>query len=397
VRGAHLRERPRRRRPARPLIPPAPLAPTVCPGAPAGDFPTRPASPVAARFDLTDEQLDQFGQELDAIRTRIMEDLGAEDVEYLRRMLALQHGLEVTGRATLLASWFPPFWLLGTGALALSKILDNMEIGHNVMHGQYDWTRDPALASDTFDWDTACPADQWRHSHNVQHHTWTNVHGRDRDIGYGVLRMSPDQRWHPHNLLNPLYATGLAFLFQYGVMLHDVEADRIVAGKRTWEEAWPVLREGLAKSGRQGLRDYVLWPALSGPSFVPTLLANATANAIRNVWSFSIIFCGHFPSGVQEFTEEEVEGESRGQWYLRQMTGSANITGGPVFHVLSGNLSHQIEHHLFPDLPARRYAEISGEVRDICDRYGLPYNARSFSKQFGSVVGKITRFALPWT
>jgi len=359
--------------------------------------PATGAAGVAERYGLTDEQLDQLGRDLDAIRARILDDLGEEDVTYLRRVLALQHGLEAAGRATLLASWFPPFWLFGTGALALSKILDNMEIGHNVMHGQYDWTNDPALAGDAFDWDTACPAEQWRHSHNVQHHTWTNVHGRDRDIGYGVLRMSEEQPWHPAYLLNPVYAVALAFLFQYGVMLHDVEADRIVAGERSWDEAWPVLREGLAKTARQGAKDYLLWPALSGPSFLPTLLANATANAIRNVWAFAIIFCGHFPEGVAEFSEDDLSGETRGRWYLRQLLGSANITGGPLLHLLSGNLSHQIEHHLFPDLPARRYAGISAEVRELCERYGLPYNARSLPRQFGSVVNKIVRLALPRT
>ena len=108
-----------------------------------------------------------------------------------------------------------------------------------------------------------------------------------------------------------------------------------------------------------------------------------------------IIFCGHFPDGTQEFTEEETENETRGQWYFRQLLGSANLTGGKLFHLMSGNLSHQIEHHLFPDIPAHRYAEISAEVREICERYGIPYNAGPLTKQFGSVVRKIVKLALP--
>ena len=108
-----------------------------------------------------------------------------------------------------------------------------------------------------------------------------------------------------------------------------------------------------------------------------------------------IIFCGHFPEGTQEFSEEEVEDETRGGWYLRQMLGSANLTGSRLFHILSGNLSHQIEHHLFPDIPAHRYAEIATEVRAICERYGLPYNTGPLHRQFGSVVKKIVRLALP--
>ena len=357
--------------------------------------PTAPRRATAERYGLTEADLDELGHELDAIRARVLDDLGEADVSYVRKVIRWQRGLAAAGRASLFLGFLPPFWAFGAVALGVSKILDNMEIGHNVMHGQYDWTRDPALASSTFEWDAACPADQWRHSHNYRHHTFTNIHGEDRDIGYGVLRISPDQPWHPVYLGNPLYATVLALGFDHGVMLHDVEADRILAGKKTFAEAWPTLKGGLQKSGKQGLKDFVLWPALTGPLFVSTLLANVAANVIRNVWAFMIIFCGHFPTGVHEFTQEECEDESRGHWYFRQMLGSANITGGRLFHVLSGNLSHQIEHHLFPDLPARRYQQIAGEVRAVCERFGLPYNSHRLSRQFGTVVGKILRHALP--
>ena len=111
--------------------------------------------------------------------------------------------------------------------LGVSKILDNMEIGHNIMHGQYDWTGDPALSGKKFEWDTACPADQWRHSHNYMHHTYTNIVGMDRDVGYGILRMSEDQKWRPYFLGNPVYAFLLMVLFQYGVALHELETERI--------------------------------------------------------------------------------------------------------------------------------------------------------------------------
>ena len=145
----------------------------------------------------------------------------------------------------------------------------------------------------------------------------------------------------------------------------------------------------------QTLKDYVLFPLLSGPSLPFVLAGNATANLTRNLWAFTIIFCGHFPDGTQQFTEQETENETRGEWYYRQMLGSANLTGGKLFHILAGNLSYQIEHHLFPDLPAHRYGEISEEVREIRERYGIPYNTGPLHKQFGSVVRKIVKLALP--
>ena len=170
---------------------------------------------------VTPEQAEAFGRELDALKESVIADLGERDATYIRRMIKAQRTLEIGGRALLFGGIIPPFWLAGTAMLGLSKIIDNMEIGHNVMHGQYDWTNDPALSSQAFEWDTACPADQWRHSHNYLHHTYTNIVDMDRDIGYGILRMSEDQEWRPYYLGNPLYATALATFFQYGVAMHD--------------------------------------------------------------------------------------------------------------------------------------------------------------------------------
>jgi fatty acid desaturase len=344
---------------------------------------------------LTPEQLEAFGQELDAIRARVVADLGERDADYINKVIRTQRGLEVAGRTLLALGFLPPAWIGGTAALSLSKILDNMEIGHNVMHGQYDWMKDPRLNGKTFEWDTACPGDQWRHSHNYMHHTHTNIVGKDRDIGYGILRMSEEEQWHPYYLGNPLYAALLAIFFQYGVALHDLEAERLAAGETTLAEKRGMLGDIWRKVRGQTLKDYVLFPLLSGPSLPFVLAGDASANLARNLWSFTIIFCGHFPDGTQQFTEEQAENETRGEWYYRQLLGSANLTGGKLFHILAGNLSFQIEHHLFPDLPAHRYAEISTEVSEISERYRIPYNTGPLYRQFGSVVRKIGKLALP--
>jgi fatty acid desaturase len=354
-----------------------------------------PPAPAASGYPLTPAQLDTFGEELDAIRRRVLADRGERDANYIRGVIRAQRGLEVAGRGLLWAGVFPPAWVAGTAALSVSKILDNMEIGHNVMHGQYEWMNDPKLSGKQFEWDTACPADQWRHSHNYMHHTHTNIVGKDRDIGYGVLRMSEEQPWKPYYLGNPLWAGLLATFFEYGVALHDLEVERIAEGEITLADKRELLKGIGTKVRRQAAKDYLLFPALSGPLFVFPLAGNATANIVRNLWSFTIIFCGHFPEGTHEFSEEETAEESKGEWYYRQLLGSANLTGSPLFHIMSGNLSFQIEHHLFPDLPANRYAEISVEVQEICERYGLPYNAGPLGKQFGSVVKKICRLSLP--
>jgi NADPH-dependent stearoyl-CoA 9-desaturase len=344
------------------------------------------------RTTLTPEQLEAFGAEMDAIRQRIIADLGKDDADYIRGIVKAQRRFEIAGRALF---YLPPAWPFAVAALSVSKILDNMEIGHNVMHGQYDWMGDPSLSSKMYEWDNVCPSEQWKYSHNYIHHTYTNILGKDRDIGYGVLRMDEDQKWRPYYLGNPLYAFLLMVFFEWGVLMHDLEVERIVAGERTWADTKHLHKGMLRKVRNQTLKDYVLFPALTGPLFVPTLVGNVTANLVRNVWAFGIIFCGHFPAGVSTFSEEETENESRGHWYYRQLLGSANITGGKLFHIMTGNLSFQIEHHLFPDLPARRYPQIAAEVREICERYGLGYNTGPLTRQLGSVARKICRFALP--
>ncbi len=354
------------------------------------EAPTVPGDDLFER--LTPEQLEAFGDEMDVLRQRVIGQLGEVDAAYIRKVVKTQRSFEIAGRALF---YLPPAWPLAVAALSVSKILDNMEIGHNVMHGQYDWMGDPGLNSRMYEWDNVCPSEQWKYSHNYIHHTFTNILGKDRDVGYGVLRMDEEQEWRPYYLGNPLYAFLLMVFFEWGVAMHDLEVENIVAGKRSLADNVPLYPGLMRKIRNQALKDYLLFPALTGPLFPLTLAGNATANLVRNVWAFNIIFCGHFPAGVSTFSKEECEDESRGHWYYRQLLGSANITGSRLFHVLTGNLSHQIEHHLFPDLPARRYPEIAPEVREICERYGIAYNAGPLGRQLTSVAKKICRLALP--
>ncbi len=347
---------------------------------------------VSSVTGMTPEQIEEFGAEMDAIRKRLVDSLGEEDAAYIRKVVKAQRGFEVAGRALF---YLPPAWPLAVAALSVSKILDNMEIGHNVMHGQYDWMGDPGLNSRMYEWDNVCPSEQWKYSHNYIHHTFTNILGKDRDIGYGILRMDEDQKWRPYYLGNPLYAFLLMVFFEWGVAMHDLEVENIVAGKRKVSENKALHAGIMRKVRKQALKDYLLFPALTGPLFPLTLAGNATANLVRNVWAFNIIFCGHFPAGVATFSQEDCEDETRGHWYVRQLLGSANITGGRLLHLMSGNLSHQIEHHLFPDIPARRYPEISDEVKALCAKYGLAYNTGPLHRQLGSVARKICRLALP--
>jgi linoleoyl-CoA desaturase len=382
-------------------------------------------NPLAA---LSDEQLAQIGKELDELHDEVKADLGDRDARYIRGIIALQRRLVLLGRVELFASRSAPAWWLGMATLSTAKILENMEIGHNVMHGQWDWMNDPVINSQVWDWDTASTKEAWKHSHNYIHHTYTNILGKDRDLGYEIMRIDPHQKWHPVYLLQPVVNVLLMLGFEWGVAAHDLDFTAIRAGEKSMKQVRHELKGILDKGRLQAQKDYVAWPALSAAvatgveagvealanrrrpkrkrkkfdpvraflgTYASTAKANVAANVARNVWSNWIIFCGHFPDQTYVFSEEEVRDETPGGRYVRQLLGAANITGGAMFHVMSGNLGYQVEHHLYPDMPSSRYGEIAPRVRDICKRYGLPYNTGPFSKQLGSVQRTILRLAFP--
>ncbi len=359
---------------------------------------------------LTPEQIADLGRELDAIQREVMDSRGAKDAAYIRRIITIQRSLELGSRAVLLFSGVKvkgirPAWWLGTAGLGLAKILENMEIGHNVMHGQWDWMRDPKIHSTAWEWDNASPSSQWKHSHNQIHHTFTNVLGRDNDLGYGILRVDPDQRWSLFFLFQPIWHVGNALMFEYSIAAYDLELGGYLAKRKRMTEEQKAhfrseARKTLAKIGNQMTKDYLVHPAMAlpfgGPSnALHTLTANVVANLIRNVWTNTVIICGHFPTGISTFDNKDIDTETRGEWYVRQMLGSGNISGSKLMHVMTGNLSHQIEHHLWPDMPSNRYAQVAPRVKAIMARHDLPYVEGPLLKQAASVYAKVVELSLP--
>jgi NADPH-dependent stearoyl-CoA 9-desaturase len=361
--------------------------------------PGRPDGPtddtaLMARTGLTAEQIEAIGEEFDAIRDRLLEDIGEEDARYIRNVVKAQRACEVTGRVLL---YVPTkvTWLSRHASLAMSKILDNMEIGHNVMHGQYDFMNDPDIHSQSYEWDTAAPSEHWKLSHNFMHHTYTNIIGKDRDVGYGLLRMTEDQEWRPRDKFNPVYGVLLALLFQYGVAAHDLEIEKLNKKENSWDEVEDVARVIAIKTAKQDGKDYVLFPLLAGP-YAPRPSPRQHG---RQPDPQRLGVHDHLLRPLPRRDGDVLRGGGRagvpGRVVRPADDRRRQRPGSRLFHIISGNLGHQIEHHLYPDLPSRRYAALSSEVKDICDRYDLPYNVGNLREQFGSVVRKIWRLRKP--
>lgn len=348
-----------------------------------------------ARPELRADAIVALGEALDALRAEVGASLGESDARYFRRVVRVQRASEAAGRTLLALGVGPTSFGLGVTALAVGKILENMEVGHNVMHGQWDWLNDPAFSSETYDWDAANAAVDWRRSHNLRHHQWTNVLGLDDDLGYGVFRVCAEQEWRPSHAAQLGWNGLLALTFEWGIGMQEVGVAEWSRGGSSAAEVRSRAGPFLRKAARQLFKDYVLFPLLT-PWNAPRVAAgNLVANVTRNVWAHTIIFCGHFTSDIHIFTAEEVCAETRGEWYLRQILASSNIEGGRVFDVLSGHLSYQIEHHLFPDLPSCRYPQIAARVRQICAAHGVPYNTGSLAAQYGSVLRRLWRYSRP--
>ena len=258
---------------------------------------------------LAPEQIEEIGREFGQLHDEVFDDLGDRDAHYIRSMIALHRRLALGGRVLLLPSLFPPAWLAGAVVLSLAKILENMEIGHNVMHGQWDWMNDPVINSS--EWDA------------------------------------------------PLYNLLLMAFFEWGVALHDLDFTAVRAGEKSWQDVVRGFGGVLGKARRQTVKDYIAWPQ------------------------------------TYTFTPEQYESENDGGRYVRQLLGAANIDGSPLFHVISGNLGYQVEHHLYPDMPSTRYGEIAPRVREICQRYDLHYNTGPFLQQLAMVQRTILRLAFP--
>ena len=197
-----------------------------------------------------------------------------------------------------------------------------------------------------------------------------------------------------------LYNTMLAIGFEWGVGLQHLELGKIFKGRDDRKASLVRVKEFGVKAGHQVAKDYVAYPALTslspGATFRSTLTANAVANVIRNVWANAVIFCGHFPDGAEKFTKTDMVGETKGQWYLRQMLGSANFENGP------GAALHERQ-----PVPPDRAPPVSGSAeqpaitrsRSGCGSSATsttcPYTTGNFLVQYGKTWRTIAKLSLP--
>jgi linoleoyl-CoA desaturase len=350
----------------------------------------------------TRARLDRFAAAIDAIRAEAEAKLGGEDVRHIRRVRRVSVAAEVLGRVLLHVSVDPVTFAVGVGALWLHKQLEATEIGHSALHGVYD--RFPELRhlhAKRFWWDTAIDEESWRYGHNVRHHGYTNIAGRDPDIHFGAVRFTPNTPYSARKHRLQLLFTLLVIFPNFGFLAawHFSGLVDVYFGNqrpeqfdfiedRSWRSIARAHKRALRKYIPFYFKEFVVFPALAGPLFWKPLLGSYLAEVMANVYSAATIFCGHVGDDVIAYAEG-TRAHGRGSFYAMQVEASNNFEVPLPISILCGALDRQIEHHLFPRLPPNRLREVAPQVRAACEAHGVEYRTASWPATLRKVFRRI--------
>jgi fatty acid desaturase len=352
---------------------------------------------------------DQIEAEFDAIKQRYRAKLGPKDVAYIKGLRLKSRLAELLGRGLLWISPDPLTFSLGVAFVWLHRNLESIEIGHNVLHGQYDYFPEiPQFHSRNFKWKAPVDEEGWRREHNGLHHVHTNVYEMDPDLNHGILRMNDKMPWNPyHRWQVPMY-----LFLAYPIVLYGFNAQNLGFRQTFRAEKFPQGNEGYApvhpggseqelkrrhwlSISRVMFKEYLLFPLLAlatGFSFFKVALGNMLADGINNYWISLTIQATHFTEPLQP--EDALA--HKGRWYVSQLDSSVNFKGSRMMSILWGHLNYQIEHHLFPDIPSHHYPDMAVEVKEVCARHGLPYKCNpSWGRAIRNFVGVMWKYSFP--
>jgi fatty acid desaturase len=361
------------------------------------------ATAQQARYDLIEAEFED-------IKRRFRAKLGQEDVNYIKGLRRKSRGFEALGRGLLWVSFEPVTFLGGVFFLWLHRNLEAIEIGHNVLHGQYDYFPEiPQFHAHNFKWKAPVDEEGWRREHNGLHHVHTNVYEKDPDLNHGILRMNEETPWNSrHRYQVPIY-----LLMAYPFMLYHFNNQNLAFQEDFRQRKFPLGNQGFAcvdqhgasmqelkRRNRQSIlrvvcKEYVLFPLLAlltGFGFFKVFLGNLLADVINNYWISLTIQSTHLTEPLQP--DEALK--NKGHWYLTQLDSSVNFKGSRRMSILWGHLNYQIEHHLFPDIPSHRYPDMAKEVKAVCAKHNLPYKLNpTWWRAISNYVGVMWKFSRP--
>jgi linoleoyl-CoA desaturase len=267
-----------------------------------------------------------------------------------------------------------------------------------IFHGAYDHV--PGAAQHVERFRTTLPVwvPGWKHVHNVLHHGFTNIIGKDPDARFGSTRLVENvpKRWHHRfqlaevafNWLNlmgnlNLHVCGLVDLYMRRAGDDDVLPDRSFA------TILKMHARAVSAAAPYIAREYLYYPALAGPGFLKVLAGNWLSSVMRNVFTGAAIYSAHIGEEIADYPRGTKAGD-RAHWYAMQLATTKNFETSRAVSILIGGLDHQIEHHLFPKLPPNRLREIAKDVRAICEKHGMPYRTTKWSTTLRNMVARVS-------
>ena len=360
-----------------------------------------------------------FAADVEALHRRLKADLGPADLAHLRKMVWWSRACTLLGYATA--------WPFANPLSALLLGLGNMgrwaNVTHPVMHRGYDavpgvpahytskrYARGWRRYLDWLDW---LHPDAWDHEHNQLHHYHTGQL-EDPDIvernawflrhpslprplkwllmvllmmTWKISYYAPNTFWalKQHRRIR---AQSLAEA-QANPLPSMGEVDRwLIPGEKV---VLPVTRWGVEYWLRcllpYGLVRFGLLPALFLPlgtgAWAAVLVNSILGEIVANVITFVTIAPNHTGDDLYRF---DTGFRSKAEFYVQQCAGSVNYPGGSDWKdFLLGHLNYQIEHHVWPALPLRKYQQAAPELKAICRRHGVPYIEESVFRRFGKM------------
>jgi len=269
------------------------------------------------------------------------------------------------------------------------------------LHGAYDGLpHSERFQSQKFRWKAPIDEESWKRGHNVRHHQYTNIAGKDPDLDFGVLRLSPRISYKAVHALQP-WTNYMSWLgFATAISLHVTGMLELYFGQPSPEQphaqsepSTPGADAARATFLKKWLwyygREYGLFGVLlAGPLLPKVWLGNFLSELGRDLFSAAIIYCGHV--GAQDYPSD-YDPQTRADWYVMQAEAARDVEVPHWLSILCGGLDLQIEHHLFPRLPPNRLREIAPRVRAICAAHGVEYRADSWPQTLRSVASELAR------
>lgn len=254
-----------------------------------------------------------------------------------------------------------------------------MGIMHDANHGAY--TKHPRLnhlLSHTLDY-MGCSSEMWKLQHNVLHHTYTNIHGHDEDISAPLflLRFSPHSKSYKTQRFQHYYV----WLF-YGILtLYWVTGKDFVKSK-------DYLRKGLIKTKKEYRIRFAKLLLLKAFYFTYALVLPMIFAPFSAYWIVLGFVLMHVLAGIilsvvfqlahvvpdMEFPQPDENEKMDANWHIHQLQTTSNFSPKSRFLFwYLGGLTHQIEHHLFPNICHVHYRNIGKIVERTARDFHIPY------------------------